>query len=130
MTIQRSSSSSKRVRICGSKKAARGGRLSFQSTLGPRAIRKYRENAQTDFRNQLEGKTSIALVLALWLIVSVVMGEDERRTLDAIWDLPEDYDDDVIDVDDVLDGIAPIDISHVSGEFQAILEDDLRKEGR
>jgi hypothetical protein len=71
----------------------------------------------------------MALVV-LELIVLVVMDEDERRTLDTIWDLPEEYDDDPINVNDVLNGIAPIDISHVGGEFQAILEDDMRKEGQ
>jgi hypothetical protein len=80
MTIQRSSSSSKRVSIYGSKKAAHaahGGQRSFRSTLGPKAIRKYREKAQTDFHDRLECKVFISLVL-LQLIVLLVMDEDEH----------------------------------------------------
>jgi hypothetical protein len=77
MTIQRSSSSSKCVSIYGSKKAAHGGQHSFQSTLGPKAIRKYREKAQTDFDDRLERKVFISLVL-LQLIVLLVMDKDEH----------------------------------------------------
>jgi hypothetical protein len=58
------------------------------------------------------------------------MDEDEHRAFDSMWDLPEDHNDNRIDVNDVLAGVAPIDISHVGGEFQAILEDDSLTEGR
>ena len=58
------------------------------------------------------------------------MDEDECRAFDIIQDLPDNYNNDPINVNDMFDGVAPINISHTDGEFQAILEDDMWKEGQ
>jgi hypothetical protein len=60
------------------------------------------------------------------------MDEDERRAFDRLRDIPDNIPDNMgdcpIDIDNVLDGSTRIDISHAGGEFQQMLEEDVRKE--
>ena len=60
------------------------------------------------------------------------MDEDERAAFDAARDIPEDDNDGYItenemNIEDVLDGTTPIDLSHAGGEFQHIIEEELDK---
>ncbi|RDB21532.1 hypothetical protein Hypma_011938 [Hypsizygus marmoreus] len=58
--------------------------------------------------------------------------EEDRQILNAIRDMPEysALDAGDICVDDILDGTVPIELSHAGGEFQQLLEDDLRPKGK
>jgi hypothetical protein len=60
------------------------------------------------------------------------MDEDQRAIYDAARDIPEVPNDGYVtdnemDINDVLDGTTRIDLSHAGGEFQHILEEELRQ---
>jgi hypothetical protein len=61
------------------------------------------------------------------------MDESSRRALEALQDIPDKASDSEgagLGIDDILDGSTPIDFSHTGGEFNQILENDLRTERR
>jgi hypothetical protein len=57
------------------------------------------------------------------------MNEDERMAYDAARDIPEDdgyvTEDELMDLNDILDGTAELNFSHAGGEFQHIVEEEL-----
>lgn len=64
----------------------------------------------------------------------IAMDEDERAAFDAARDIPEEENHDdgyvtenEININDVLDGTAQIDLSHAGGEFQDIIAEELHK---
>jgi hypothetical protein len=62
------------------------------------------------------------------------MNEEERIAYDAAWDLPQDNgyitDDEPMNINHVLDGTIQLDVSYAGGEFQQIMEEELRKQSR
>jgi hypothetical protein len=61
------------------------------------------------------------------------MTEGDRLAYDAARDVPEDdgyVTEEPMDINDVLDGTAGLDFSHAGGEFQHIMEEELRQQSR
>ena len=60
------------------------------------------------------------------------MNEEERMAYDAAWDVPEDdgyvTEDKPMNINDVIDGTAELNLSHAGGEFQYIVEEELYQE--
>lgn len=66
----------------------------------------------------------------------VGLNEEDLIAFNAARDIPEDNDDGYItepepmDMNDVLDGTTELNFSHAGGEFQDIMEEELRKQTR
>lgn len=64
------------------------------------------------------------------------MSEEDHIAYDAAWDIPEDDSDGYVtdcgpmDINDVFDGTAQLNVSHAGGEFQQIMEEELRQQNR
>jgi hypothetical protein len=64
------------------------------------------------------------------------MSEEDRIAYDAARDIPENQDDGYVtdcepmDINDVLDGTAQLDVSHAGGEFRQIMEEELHQQSR
>jgi len=61
------------------------------------------------------------------------MDESSRRALEALRDIPDEASDSEgagLGINDILNGSTPVDFSHTGGEFNQILENDLRTEQR
>ena len=59
------------------------------------------------------------------------MDEFKRRAMESLRDIPEDESELCglgSDIGNILDGSVPLDLSHAGGEFNQILEEDLRTE--
>jgi hypothetical protein len=66
---------------------------------------------------------------------NAAMNDEQRASYDAVRDIPEDDDGYVtdhepMDINDVLDGTAQLDLSHAGGEFQHIMEEELHQQNR
>ena len=62
------------------------------------------------------------------------MNDEERIAYDAARDIPEGdgyvTDDEPMNINDVLDGTTQLNASHAGGEFQQIMEEELRQQSR
>ena len=132
MGVGKGSSSSKRFWILSSKKT-RKGQTDIEKTLNTKAICDFRAAAFADIQSKLAGKNSCTVTLTqVKLIIAIGMDEDEHAAYNAARDIPEDENDgfvteDEMDFNDVLDGTTRMDFSHAGGEFQHILEEELKQ---
>ena len=66
---------------------------------------------------------------------SVAMNDEQHASYDAACDIPEDddgyiTDHKLMDINDILNGTALLDLSHAGGEFQHIMEEELHQQNR
>jgi hypothetical protein len=131
------SSSSKRVRILSSRNSKKG-RIDVQQTLGPKGVRDFRARAYADLQSKVAGEFCSFPCSSEESseIKSVAMNDEQRVTYDAARDIPEDDDGSYVaehepmDINNVLDDTAQLDLSHAGGEFQHIMEEELHQQNR
>ena len=130
MTIGRGSSLSKRLRYIHSSKTKKG-QLNVANTLNKRGVRDFQVELCAKLQSKVAGESCLffAVIIAH---LPTAMNEEERMAYDASWDIPKDDDHDwyftedkPMNIIDVLDGTAELNLSHAGGEFQHIVEEEL-----
>ena len=128
------SSSSKRVRILSSRKTKKG-HVDVEQTLGPKGVRDFRAKAYVDLQLKVAGEFCSFPCSSeeSTEMNSIAMSDEQCASYDAVQDIPEDDDGYVtdhepMDINDVLDGTAQLDLSHAGGKFQHIMEEELHQQ--
>lgn len=127
MGVGRGSSSSKRLRYVHSSNTKKG-RVDVDGTLNKRGVRDFQAKARAKLQSKVAGESckSIPMIITH---PPPAMNEEERMAYDAARDIPEDdgyiTEDEPMNIHDVLNGNAELDLSHAGGEFQLILEEEL-----
>ena len=125
--------STKKVHRSGPSQDAFGRKLQpSREILGPKALEMKATEAQERRKARLEGMFAVCAVgigAEYGCNIHTEMTPDQRRALDALWDLPlAGNDDDEIDlghvtIEDILDGSEPLNISHAGGELAALAKE-------
>jgi hypothetical protein len=129
MTIGRGSSSSKRLRYVHSSNTKKG-RVTVENTLNKKGVRDFQAKSRAQLQSKVAGESCLFITVFI-TYPSTAMNEEERMAYDAARDIPEDEDDGYVTEDepmnimDILDGTAELNLSHAGGEFQHIVEDEL-----
>jgi hypothetical protein len=126
------SSSSKRIRILSSSRTKKG-RINVEQTFNPKGVRDYRAKAFTALQLKVacEFCSFPCNPAESSKMNGVAMNDEQRASYDAARDIPDDgyvTEHEPMDINDVLDGTAQLDISHAGGEFQHIMEEELHQQ--
>jgi hypothetical protein len=129
MAVGRGSSSSKRLRYVHSTNTKKG-RINVEKTLNKKGVRDYQAGAHAKLQSKVAGESSRFILSTA--NPPTAMNEEERMAYDAARDVPEDdgyvTEGEAMDINDVLDGTAELNVSHTGGEFQHILEEELHQQ--